>query len=87
MQLAALAVSLTAWLRNTALDGQLSKAATKTLRYRLLSAPGRLVWHTRTRTLKIPQAGPEPATSPPPGPDSTPCTHLNTPPAPTSRNP
>lgn len=53
-QLAALAVSLTAWLRHTALDGQLAKAATKTLRFRVLSAPGRLVRHARNRTLKIP---------------------------------
>ena len=53
-QLAALAVSLTAWLRHITLDGQLSKASTKTLRYRLLSAPGRLVRHARTRILKIP---------------------------------
>jgi len=53
-QLAALAVTLTAWLRHTALDGQLAKAATKTLRYRILSAPGRLVSHARTRILKIP---------------------------------
>lgn len=53
-QLAALAVSLTAWLRHTALDGVLAKASTKTLRYRLFSAPGRLVRHARQRTLKIP---------------------------------
>lgn len=53
-QLAALAVSLTAWLRHVALDGQLAKASTKTLRFRVLSAPGRLVRHARTRTLRIP---------------------------------
>ncbi len=52
--LAALAVSLTAWLRHTALDGHLAKASTKTLRLRVLSAPGRLVRHTRARILKIP---------------------------------
>jgi len=54
LQLAALAVTLTAWLRHVALDGQLAKATTKTLRFRVLSAPGRLVRHARRRILKIP---------------------------------
>lgn len=54
LQLAALAVSLTAWLRHIALDGDLATAATKTLRLRILSAPARLVTHARRRTLKIP---------------------------------
>ncbi|MCA1695142.1 MAG: hypothetical protein LC749_10635, partial [Actinobacteria bacterium] len=35
LQLAALATSLTAWLRHLALDGDLAKATTKTLRFRL----------------------------------------------------
>jgi hypothetical protein len=52
--LAALAVTLTAWLRHIALEGQLAKASPKTLRYRILSAPARLVTHARTRVLKIP---------------------------------
>ncbi len=54
LQLAALATSLTAWLRHLALDGDLAKASTKTLRFRLLSAPARLVTHARRRILKIP---------------------------------
>jgi Transposase DDE domain group 1 len=54
LQLAALAVSLTAWLGHLALDGELAKAGTKTLRFRVLSAPARLVTHARRRTLKIP---------------------------------
>ena len=54
LQLAALATSLTAWLRHLALDDELAKASTKTLRFRLLSAPARLVNHARRRTLKIP---------------------------------
>ena len=54
LQLAALATSLTAWLRHLALDGDLAKAATKTLRFRLLSAPARLVTHARRKILKIP---------------------------------
>ena len=49
-----LAASLTAWLRHIGLDGDLAKASTKTLRFRLLSAPARLVTHARRRILKIP---------------------------------
>lgn len=54
LQLAALATSLTAWLRHIGLDGDLAKASTKTLRLRILSAPARLVTHTRRRILKFP---------------------------------
>ena len=54
LQLAALATSLTAWLRHVALDGDLAKAATKSLRFRVLSAPARLVTHARRKILKIP---------------------------------
>jgi DDE family transposase len=54
LQLAALAISLTAWLRHLGLDGELAKASTKTLRFRILSAPARLVTHARRRILKIP---------------------------------
>jgi hypothetical protein len=49
LQLAALATSLTAWLRHIGLDGDLAKATTKTLRFRVLSAPARLVTHARRR--------------------------------------
>ena len=54
LQLAALAVSLTAWLRLIALDGELASAEPKTLRFRLFAAPARLVSHARKRILKIP---------------------------------
>jgi Transposase DDE domain group 1 len=54
LQLAALATTLTAWLRHSALDGDLATAATKTLRFSILSAPARLVTHARRRTLKFP---------------------------------
>lgn len=57
LHLAALATSLTAWLRHLALDGDLRKASTKTLRFRVLSAPARLVTHARRRILKIPPGG------------------------------
>ncbi|MGH3683851.1 MAG: hypothetical protein ACRDSM_02065 [Pseudonocardiaceae bacterium] len=52
--MAALAVSLTAWLRHLALDGKLATAGTKTLRFRVFSAPPRMVTHARRRILKIP---------------------------------
>lgn len=54
LQLAALATSLTAWLRHLAFDGELARASTKTLRFRILSAPARMVTHARRRILKIP---------------------------------
>lgn len=54
LQLAALATTLTAWLRHIALDGDLAKAGTKTLRYRVLSAPARLVKHSGRKILKVP---------------------------------
>jgi hypothetical protein len=54
LQLAALAVSLLAWLPHIALDGDLATAQPKTLRYRIFSAPARLVAHARNRILKIP---------------------------------
>ena len=52
--LAALATSLTAWLRLIALDGPEAKAEVKALRYRILAAPARLITHARRRVLKIP---------------------------------
>jgi hypothetical protein len=44
---------LLAWLKLTALDGDLARAEPKTLRYRLLHAAARLVRGGRRRTLKI----------------------------------
>jgi hypothetical protein len=55
LQLAALAVTLTAWLRHLALDGDLAIAEPKTLRFRLLNIPARLVRHARYLILKIPE--------------------------------
>lgn len=52
--LAALATSLTAWLRLIALDDAQAKAEVKALRYRILAAPARLITHARRRVLKIP---------------------------------
>jgi hypothetical protein len=54
LQLAAIAVTLTAWLRHLALDGDLKLAEPKTLRFRLLAVPARLVHHARYLIVKIP---------------------------------
>jgi hypothetical protein len=54
LQLAALAATLTAWTRHLAFDGDLAKAETKTLRFRIYTVPARHVRHARSRVLKIP---------------------------------
>ena len=54
LQLAALAVTLTAWLRHLALDGDLQVAEPKALRFRLLHVPAKIVHHARSTILKIP---------------------------------
>ena len=54
IQLATLAVTLTAWMRHLALPGHLANAEPKALRFRLLAAPARLIHHARKRILKIP---------------------------------
>jgi hypothetical protein len=54
LQLVTLAVSLLAWLRLIALDGDLAKAEPKMLRFRIFSAPARHIVHARNRILKIP---------------------------------
>jgi hypothetical protein len=54
LHLAAHAVTVLAWLRLLALNGDLALAEPKTLRFRLLAAPARYVRHARTRILKIP---------------------------------
>ncbi len=56
--LAAIAVSLISWLRAAVLTGDLASAVIPTLRYRLFSAPARLVAHARTRLLRFPSTWP-----------------------------
>jgi hypothetical protein len=53
-----IAVDLLAWLRLYALTGTLAKAEPKTLRYRLLHTPARLVHARRYRWLRLPQTWP-----------------------------
>lgn len=52
------AAVLLAWLKLLALDGALTKAEPKTLRYRILHAPARLVRGGRRRRLKVPRTWP-----------------------------
>ncbi len=59
--LAAIAVSLIAWLRAAVLTGDLASAVIPTLRYRIFSAPARLVAHARTRLLRFPSSWPSSA--------------------------
>lgn len=49
---------MTAWLRHLALDGDLKLAEPKTLRYRLLNIPAKVVHHARARVVKIPDGWP-----------------------------
>jgi hypothetical protein len=53
-----IAVDLIAWLRLYALTGALAKAEPKTLRYRLLHTPARLVHARRYRWLRLPRTWP-----------------------------
>ena len=54
----AIARYLTAWLQLLALDGENAKATPKTLRYRILHVPARLVRGQRRRRLKLPSTWP-----------------------------
>jgi Transposase DDE domain group 1 len=53
-----IAVDLLAWLRLYTLTGGLAKAEPKTLRYRLLHTPARLVHARRYRWLRLPRTWP-----------------------------
>jgi hypothetical protein len=54
----ALACDLRAWLQLLGCDGHMAKATPKTLRYRFLHVPARLVHGQRRRRLKIPSTWP-----------------------------
>ena len=53
LQLAGIAVMLTAWLRHLALDDDLKRAEPKKLRFRLLAAPARIIHHARQLILRV----------------------------------
>ena len=54
VQITAIAADLTAWLQHLALTGDLAKAEPKTLRFRMLHVPARLIRGGRGRRLRIP---------------------------------
>jgi hypothetical protein len=58
VQIVAVAADLTAWLRLLALDDDPADAEPKTLRFRMLQMPGRLVLGARNRRLQLPQHWP-----------------------------
>jgi hypothetical protein len=64
-----LAINLIAWTQTLLLDGELTKAEPKPLRYRLLHVAARLTRSARRRRLRIPTSGPGPPNSPPLSPD------------------
>ena len=55
---ATIAADLLAWLRLLCLDGPLTKAEPKTLRYRLLHTAARIIRGQRKRKIKIPATWP-----------------------------
>jgi DDE family transposase len=67
-----LAINLIAWTQTLLLDGELTKAEPKPLRYRLLHVAARLTRSARRRRLRIPTSGPGPPNSPPLSPDLPP---------------
>ncbi|SKF61671.1 putative transposase [Mycobacteroides abscessus subsp. abscessus] len=56
LTLTMIAADLVAWLKMLVLDGDLAKAETKALRYRLLHVPSRLVHGARRRRLRLPKS-------------------------------
>ena len=58
LELSLIAQDLTAWTQRLALDGELAVCEPKTLRYRLLHTAGRLAFHARRATLRLPRAWP-----------------------------
>jgi hypothetical protein len=58
LELSLIAQDLTAWTQHLALDGELARCEPKTLRYRLLHTAGRLAFHARRATLRLPHNWP-----------------------------
>ena len=58
LQIVRLAHDLIAWTQTLLLTGELTKAEPKRLRYRLLHVAGRLAFHARTATLRLPASWP-----------------------------
>jgi hypothetical protein len=58
LELSLIAQDLTAWTQHLTLDGELARCEPKTLRYRLLHTAGRLAFHARRATLRLPRTWP-----------------------------
>jgi hypothetical protein len=58
LELSLIAQDLTAWTQHLTLDGELAACEPKALRYRLLHTAGRLAFHARRATLRLPRTWP-----------------------------
>jgi Transposase DDE domain group 1 len=58
LELSLIAQDLTAWTQHLTLDGELAVCEPKALRYRLLHTAGRLGFHARRATLRLPRTWP-----------------------------
>jgi Transposase DDE domain group 1 len=58
LELSLIAQDLTAWTQHLTLDGELARCEPKALRYRLLHTAGRLAFHARRATLRLPRTWP-----------------------------
>jgi hypothetical protein len=58
LELSLIAQDLIAWTQQLTLDGELAHCEPKTLRYRLLHTAGRLAFHARRATLRLPRNWP-----------------------------
>jgi hypothetical protein len=58
LEISLIAQDLIAWTQLLALDGELAVCEPKTLRYRLLHTAGRLAFHARRATLRVPHTWP-----------------------------
>ena len=53
-----IAQDLSVWTQSLCLNGELASCEPKTLRYRLLHTAGRLAFHARRATLRLPRTWP-----------------------------
>jgi len=58
LELSLIAQDLITWTQRLTLDGDLARCEPKTLRYRLLHTAGRLAFHARRATLRLPHTWP-----------------------------
>ena len=58
LELSLIAQDLSVWTQSLCLEGELASCEPKTLRYRLLHTAGRLAFHARHATLRLPATWP-----------------------------